>query len=96
MSYKYIRKPKVTETYLLPPLGQERKEELRRARQRAKELGIKRFILDGAEDVTNTTVQKYEQYIISTFIEKDIEVPQDVKKKLYELREQAKSNIKLD
>lgn len=61
----------------------------RRKRQRAKELGIELFVLDGEEYPKE--LKELENYIIDNYLELDLDVPDDIKKKYLELKERLHS-----
>ncbi len=64
----------------------------RRKRQRAKELGIELFVLDSEEYPKELKeLKELENYIIDNYLELDLDVPDDIKKKYLELKERLHS-----
>ena len=61
-------------------------ERFRRKKQRAKELGINLFVLD--EDDIPEELLELEYYIIDNYLDMDLDVPEDIKKKYLELKKQ--------
>jgi hypothetical protein len=63
----------------------EDEERMHRRRVRANELGIKLFLLDDEED-TPDELQELEDYIVDNYIDMDIDVPEEIKKKYLYLK----------
>jgi hypothetical protein len=78
-----VEKPKV-----IPPhsykISKEEEEILQRRIARADELGIKLFILDESDE--SDELQKMEDFIVDNYIDLDMDVPDDIKKKYLELK----------
>lgn len=55
-----------------------------RRRKRASELGIRLFVLDGS--IVSDPLQKLENRILDDYIDKDIDVPEELKKEYLELK----------
>ena len=67
-------------------VSREDMERFRRKKQRAKELGINLFVLD--EDDIPEELLELEYYIIDNYLDMDLDVPEDIKKKYLELKKQ--------
>ena len=65
-------------------VSEEEMERFNRKKERAKEIGIDLFILD-ERDIPEE-LEKLEDYIIDNYLELDLEVPEDLKKKYRELK----------
>lgn len=66
-------------------------ELMNRKRQRANELGILLFSLDG--DDSQSELKELEDYIIDNFIDLDIDVPDDLKKKYLALKKEQSGTV---
>ena len=67
-------------------VSSEEMEKFRRKRQRSKELGIDLFVLDNEEMLEE--LEELECYIMDNYLDQDLDVPEDLKKKYKELKEQ--------
>jgi hypothetical protein len=82
-----IEKPEVISPHPYK-ISKEEEEMLQRRIARADELGIKLFVLD--ESGETDEIQKMEDFIVDNYIDLDKDVPDDIKKKYLELKnEQA-------
>ena len=63
---------------------------MKRKIERAKELDIKLFVLDGEIENRNE-IKELEDFIVDNYIDNDIDVPEELKQKLFELRELLKA-----
>ena len=81
-----FEKPKPTSTYNSPlKISDELRQFTERREQRAKELGIESYVL-GADTQSDDEFQKLEDYIMENFIDLDLDVPEDIKKKYLEMK----------
>lgn len=81
-----VEKPKPTSTYNSPlKISDELRQFTERREQRAKELGIESYVL-GADTQSDDEFQKLEDYIMENFIDLDLDVPEDIKKKYLEMK----------
>ena len=67
-------------------------ERFRRKKQRAKDLGIEMFVLDEKE--MPEELEELENYIIDNFLEMDLEVPDDIKRKYLDMKQEILSGEK--
>ena len=80
-----VEKPKPS-TYNSPlKISDELRQFTERREQRAKELGIESYVL-GADTQSDDEFQKLEDYIMENFIDLDLDVPEDIKKKYLEMK----------
>lgn len=85
MDFQIIEPPQIDEPLVYSyKVSQKNKEEYARRKKRAKELGIHLFILD--EDDMPDELRELEQFIVDNYINMDLDVPNDVKKKYIELK----------
>ena len=85
-----ITKPKLDKPLSYPySVSSEEMEKFRRKKQRAKELGIDLFVLD--EEEIPEELEELEYYIIDNYLDQDLDVPEELKKKYKELKEQLLS-----
>lgn len=91
MDIQIINPPKIDKplvySYNVSP---QNKEEYLRRKKRASEIGIHLFILD--EDDLPTELKELEQYIVDNYINMDLDIPDDIKRKYIELKEKYNSN----
>lgn len=91
-----VDKPKPTSSYKSPlRIPDELKKFTERREQRAKELGIALYVL-GTDTRSDDEFQKLEDYIMENFIDLDLDVPEDIKKKYLEMkkdRENSHNNL---
>ena len=81
-----VEKPKPTSTYNSPlKISDELRQFTERREQRAKELGIESYVL-GADAQSDDEFQKLEDYIMENFIDLDLDVPENIKKKYLEMK----------
>ena len=81
-----VEKPKPTSTYKSPlKISDELRQFTERREQRAKELGIESYVL-GADTRSDDEFQKLEDYIMENFIDLDLDVPEDIKKKYLDMK----------
>ena len=84
--------PKPKSTYKSPiKITDELREFTDRREKRAKELGISLYVL-GADPDQNDEFQKLEDYIMENFIDLDLHVPEEIKKKFLALKKQEEKN----
>jgi hypothetical protein len=84
-----IRKPTLKQPYVSTyTYTKDDEDRMQRRRERANELGIKLFILD--EDDKPKELQELEYFIIDNYIDMDIDVPDDIKKKYLDLKSKVK------
>lgn len=80
-----IEKPKLTKKYKSPFSASPKDiDRMNRRRIRAGELGIRLFVLDG--NIVSDTLQELENRIVDEYIDKDIDVPEELKKEYLELK----------
>lgn len=80
-----IEKPKLTKLYKSSfTFTKNDVDRMNRKRQRAGELGIRLFILDGS-DVADS-LQELENKIVDDYIDKDLDVPEELKKEYLALK----------
>ena len=78
--------PTPNSSYTFPlNITEERKQFTKRRKRRAKELGIPLYVL-GADPDRKDELQKLEDYIMENFIDFDLDVPEDIKKKYLEMK----------
>lgn len=83
-----IEKPIIDEPLIVKfDYTEEEKARFERERARAEELGIELYILDG--DSREDELGQLEELILENYIELDQDVPEELKKKYLELKEQA-------
>jgi hypothetical protein len=91
MDIQNIKKPSLDQSYVPTyTFTKEDEERMHRRRIRANELGIRLFVLD-EEDVPKD-LQELEYYIIDNFIDMDIDVPDDIKKRYLDLKSKIADN----
>jgi hypothetical protein len=84
-----IRKPTLKQPYVSTyTYTKDDEDRMQRRRERANELGIKLFVLD--EDDKPKELQELEYFIIDNYIDMDIDVPDDIKKKYLDLKSKVK------
>jgi len=84
--------PKPKSSYSFPlDITDERRQFTERRERRAKELGISLYVL-GADSDKEDELQKLEDYIMENFIDLDLDVPENIKKKYLTLKEKLKSD----
>ncbi len=80
-----IEKPKLTELYKSPfTYTKNDVDRMNRRRKRASELGIRLFVLDG-NDVSDK-LQELENQIVDDYIDKDLDVPEELKREYLALK----------
>ncbi len=91
-----IEKPKLTKLYKSPfTVTKNDVDRMNRRRKRANELGIRLFVLDG-NDISDK-LQELENQIVDDYIDKDLDVPEELKKKYLALKTKiAKDDKKTD
>ena len=81
-----IKKPQITTpfnySYSVSP---EDMEKLQRKKKRAEEIGIRLFVLD--DDAVPKELQELEDYIIDNYLDNDLDIPDELKKKYSELKQ---------
>lgn len=81
-----VEKSKPTSTYNSPlKISDELRQFTERREQRTKELGIESYVL-GADAQSDDEFHKLEDYIMENFIDLDLDVPEDIKKKYLEMK----------
>jgi hypothetical protein len=85
-----IRKPTLKQPYV-STYTKDDEDRMQRRCERANELGIKLFVLD--EDDKPKEFQELEYFIIDNYIDMDIDVPDDIKKKYLDLKLQIKTAV---
>jgi hypothetical protein len=84
-----IRKPTLKQPYVSTyTYTKDDEDRMQRRCERANELGIKLFVLD--EDDKPKGLQELEYFIIDNYIDMDIDVPDDIKKKYLDLKSKVK------
>ena len=87
---KDIPKPKSSYSFPLN-ITDERRQFTERRERRAKELGIPLYVL-GADPEPNDELQKLEDYIMDNFIDFDLDVPEDLKKKYLAMKKEREES----
>ena len=90
-----IEKEKPSTKYNSPlKISEDIREFTDRRERRAEELGITLYIL-GADPQKDIELQQLEDYIMDNYIDMDLDVPEDIKERYLELKENhAASDIK--
>lgn len=81
---KPILKQPLTISYSFTAADEDR---LLRKLRRSEEIGLKLFVLD--DDEVQEELQELENYIIDNFIDLDLDIPEEIKRKYIELKNEV-------